>query len=111
MNKANKIKKGILVICCCLNIVLVLVYIYFFIIPFFTGNPFKYTSDNMILNIRMILIYPAVILWINNLIIWSRNDKNIKQFFLIIFLNIIYNSIYFMKILKNNWQFQTKNTT
>lgn len=60
--------------------------------------------DETFIQIRMVLTIPIIVLWINNLIVWSKNDKGIGRFLLLFFLNGLYNPFYYRKIQKNNWQ-------
>jgi len=59
--------------------------------------------DETFIQIRMVLTIPILILWIYNLIVWSKKDKSIGRFLLLFFLNGLYNPFYFRRILKNNW--------
>lgn len=66
-------------------------------IDFFFGN-------EIFINVRMLLAIPVFILWINNLIVWSKKDKNLGRFIILFFFIGLYSPFYFQKILKNKWQ-------
>lgn len=97
--------KRFLKVCYILNIVMVVFVLSVIIgILFKAGEYLDYAFSSEIVSIiRMIFTIPVIILWINNMIIWSRRDKHIGRFFLLFFLNGIYNVSYFRKVLKNNW--------
>ena len=99
------INKSILKFCYILNIVMVVFLLSVIIgILFKAGQYLDFVFSNEIVStIRMIFTIPIIILWINNMIIWSRRDKHIGRFFLLFFLNGIYNVFYFRKVLKNSW--------
>lgn len=59
--------------------------------------------DEFFLMVRMVLTIPILILWVNNITIWSKKDKSVRRFLLLFFLNGLYNPIYFKKVLNNNW--------
>ena len=84
---------------------MLLVFCIVFISPIFFKNPdlIKFFNSEMIVNIRMLLTIPVIILWIKNLQIWSKKDKNISRFFLLLLLTGFYSPFYFKRILKNNW--------
>jgi len=97
--------KKLLMICFYANVFMFAVLI--LIVP---AAIFKFTAyldfvfqNPTFLTIRMILTIPILILWITNLRIWSREDKGIKTFLLLFFLNALYNPFYFRRALKNNW--------
>jgi hypothetical protein len=63
-----------------------------------------YSSDELFNQIRMVLVIPVIVLWVNNLMVWSKKDKHVGRFFLLFFLNGLYSPFYFRKILKHKWQ-------
>jgi hypothetical protein len=95
-----------LVICYWINILTIAFYIFIIFAALLRMHSFLHYVfyDPSFLNIRMAFAIPIVILWINNLIVWSKKDKNIGRFFVLFFLMGIYSPFYFKKILKNNWQ-------
>jgi len=99
-------KKKLLMVCYIINILmvsLIVVVILAALLRLKNLLDFVFFDETFLL-IRMILTVPILVLWINNLIIWSKKDKSIMRFFLLFFLNGIYSPFYFRKILKNNWQ-------
>jgi ABC-type protease/lipase transport system fused ATPase/permease subunit len=60
--------------------------------------------DETFVNIKMIFTIPIFILWVYDMIIWSKHDKHVGRFFLIFFLLGIYGPFYFRRIVKNGWQ-------
>lgn len=56
------------------------------------------------INIRSILTIPVFILWINTLVMWSRNDKHVGRFLLLFFFIGIYTPFYFKKTIKKGGQ-------
>ena len=60
--------------------------------------------DKNFLNIRFILTVPLIILWVYDMIIWSKHDKHVGRFFLIFFLLGFYSPFYFRRIVKSGWQ-------
>jgi hypothetical protein len=52
---------------------------------------------------RMNLTYLGIAFWIWNIVIWSKRDKKIGQFFALFFLPGLYTMFYYRRVLKNNW--------
>ena len=103
-NKVYTMKKRILLTCLIINYLLILIFI---ILIFsillkldFMLNLFDSTVFTLI---RFILTIPVIVFWINNIIIWSKRDKSVGQFFLLFFLNGLYNPLYYRRILKHGW--------
>lgn len=99
-------KKNLLMACYIINTSMVILVVVTILAALFRLKGFlDYVFfDETFFLVRMVLTLPILILWINNMIVWSRNDKNIMRFLLLFFLNGLYNPLYFKKILKNNWQ-------
>jgi len=98
-------KRNFFSVCYYINILMLLVFCIVFISPIFfrSAHLIKFFNSEMIVNIRMLLTVPVIILWIKNLQIWSKKDKNINRFFLLFLLSGFYSPFYFKRILKNNW--------
>lgn len=92
-------KKKFLFFCYYWNIGLLIFYLVFILSILFKQDSIKvfFTNDTLLI-IRQFLNIPILILWIFNISFWSKNDKNVKRFFLIFFLNAIYNPFYFKRI-------------
>ena len=58
--------------------------------------------DKFFLVFRMLMTIPVLILWIYNIKIWSRRDKQIRRFLLLFFFNGLYNPFYYRKAVKSN---------
>lgn len=98
-------KKNLLIFCYIINILMVVgLLILIFSILFKIDSILNYSSSDSFTNIRTILTIPVFVLWINNLIVWSKKDRNVGRFFLLFFLNGLYNPLYFNRILKYEWQ-------
>lgn len=98
-------KKKLMLFCNFINIIMIVIILFVILsavlnlevlIDFFTSELF--------LDIRMIMVIPVFILWINNLVIWSKYDKSLGRFFMLFFLNGFYNPFYYRMVLKNKWQ-------
>ncbi|MDP4209192.1 MAG: hypothetical protein Q8928_10300 [Bacteroidota bacterium] len=102
----RKLKKKLLFFCFIANLFMIAIYLSVIIAAFFKFQ--KYIDyiffDVEFANIRMFLTIFVFILWINNLIVWSKRDKNLGRFFILFFFIGIYSPFYFIKILKNKWQ-------
>lgn len=97
--------KKLLMLCYITNILMVMgLAILILSILFKIDFILNYVSTDSFTQIRMILTIPVFVLWVNNLILWSKKDKSVGRFFLLFFLNGLYNPFYFRRILKNEWQ-------
>lgn len=98
--KFTKMKKNILMACYFINILMVsLVIITILAALFRFKDLLDYVFfDETFLQIRMVLTIPILVLWLNNIIVWSKNDKKIGRFLLLFFLNGLYNPFYYRKI-------------
>ena len=75
-------KKKLLMLCYYINILMVLGLIILILsILFKMDSILNYCSTDSFTQIRMILTIPVFILWINNLIVWSKHDKNVRKTF------------------------------
>jgi hypothetical protein len=92
-------------VCYWVNILTLLLYIFIIIAAFLRMHEFlNYVfTDTTFLNFRLILGVPIIILWVYDMVKWSKHDKHIGRFLLIFFLLGIYSPFYFRRILKNNW--------
>ena len=92
-------------LCYWINILALLLYIFIIIAALFQMDSFiNYVFyDPTFLNIRLIIGVPILVLWVFDMIKWSKHDKHVGRFFLIFFLIGIYAPFYFRKIVKNNW--------
>lgn len=98
-------KRNLLMACYFINILMVALVVVTILAALFRFKVFlDYVFfDETFIQIRMVLTIPILILWIYNLIVWSKKDKSIGRFLLLFFLNGLYNPFYFRRILKNNW--------
>lgn len=105
-NNKLTIKRKVLLFCFYINLLMIILFFIIIIAALLRMQSFlDYVFfDETFINIRMILTIPIFVLWVNNLIIWSKHDKHIGRFFLLFFLIGIYSPFYFRKILKNKWQ-------
>jgi len=105
-NNKSKVKKGLLLFCYYVNLLMIIFFLLIIVAALFKMESFlNYVFFNKtFLSFRFILTIPILVLWINNLIIWSKFDKHIGRFLLLFFLIGVYSPFYFRKILKNNWQ-------
>ena len=84
----KKMSKIIILICYYINIVMVIsMLIVILSIIFKLDTILEFSFSERIINIRMILTIPVFILWIKNIILWSKFDKNVKRFFLLFWVN------------------------
>jgi hypothetical protein len=99
-------KRFIILTCYYINIIMVALILFVVIAALFQmKSVLDYIFFNkLFLQIRLILTVPVLVLWINNLMIWSKRDKSISRFLLLFFFNGIYNPFYYRLILKNHWQ-------
>ena len=105
--KSNKplIKKRLLLFCYYINLLMILLFFLIIIaallkMPSFLDYVF---FNKTFLSIRFVLAIPIFVLWVNNMIIWSKFDKHMGRFFLLFLLIGIYSPFYFRKVLRNNW--------
>ncbi len=100
------IKRKVLLFCYYINLFMIILFFIIIIAAFLRMQSFlDYIFFNeTFINIRMILTVPIFVLWVNNIIIWSRHDKHVGRFFLLFFLIGVYSPFYFRKILRNKWQ-------
>lgn len=104
INKLLFMKKQILDYCFYINVLMIVIFIaLMFAVVFGSELIFDIFKNETFINIRMILSIPILILWIYNLIIWSREDKNIGRFLLLFFLNGLYNPFYYKSIIRKGW--------
>ncbi len=98
--------KKIIFACFIINVLMVLLLMFVFIAMLLKMNSVLnfIFLDSTFMSIRMILTIPVFILWINNIVVWSKKDKNVGVFFLLFFFNAIYNPFYYRRIVKNGWQ-------
>lgn len=97
-------KKTILTICYYINAALLILVLLLLIAVLFNFNGIlDYVLSESFLNMRMLVNIPIIILWIFNMVFWSKHDKNIGRFFLLFFLNAFYNPFYYRRVLKNKW--------
>lgn len=54
-------------------------------------------------NLRAMLSILVIAIWIYCMYVWSKHDKQINRFFLILFLSGFYILFYYRRILKNGW--------
>lgn len=98
-------KKKLLLFCYYINIFILLGFIIIVLAMLFKMNYIlNFSTNDTFILVRTILTIPVIILWVNNLIIWAKKDKNVGRFFLLFFLNGLYNPLYFNRIEKNGWQ-------
>ena len=96
--------KKFFILCYLINVALLCLVVLVIIAAIFNVNVvLDYVLGDQFLSYRMIINIPIILLWIYNLVIWSRKDKHVLRFFLLFFLNAFYNPFYFRKALKSNW--------
>lgn len=97
-------KRILLEICFVVNVIFCLVLIPL-LITVLIGNDsiYSFLTSEKGVSLRMYINIPILILWIYNIIVWSKKDKNIVQFILILLLNALYNPFYYRKAVKNKW--------
>ena len=105
-NNKFAIKRKVLLFCYYINLFMIILFFIIIIAAFLRMQSFlDYIFFNeTFINIRMLLTVPIFVLWVNNIIIWSRHDKHVGRFFLLFFLIGVYSPFYFSKILRNKWQ-------
>ena len=97
-------KRILIEICFWINLV-----VYFLVIVLFIemiGNTdiiSQYFTKGHLSNYRMLLNIPILALWIYNIVVWSKNDKTTLRLILIIFLNGLYNPIYYRMAVRKKW--------
>lgn len=97
--------KSVIYVCYIINLLMVLLLVFVFIAMLLKLDAvlrFVFL-DNTFMNIRLVLTIPILILWVHNLIVWSRKDKNVGVFFLLFFFSAIYNPFYYNRIIKKGW--------
>ena len=97
-------KKNILKACSIINIAMI-IYVILIIIGVVLNidNIEVLYKSEMANNLRAILVIPIFLLWIYDLILWSKNDRHIGRFILIVFFIGWYTPFYFLKALKQKW--------
>ncbi len=105
-NNKSTIRRIVLLFCYYINLLMIILFFIIIIAALLRMQSFLdyIFFDETFINIRMILTVPIFVLWINNIIIWSKHDKHIGRFFLLFFLIGVYSPFYFRKILRNKWQ-------
>jgi hypothetical protein len=106
-------KLKLIYLCYWINILALLFYLFIVVAALLRMHDFlNYVFYNpTFLNIRIYIGIPLIVLWIYNMVIWSRHDKHVGRFFLIFFLIGIYSPFYFRRIIKNGWQDKSNNQT
>lgn len=97
-------KRVLLEICFVINVIYCVGLIPLFII-FLFGNDsiYSFLMSDKGMKVRLFTNLPLLILWIYNFILWSKNDKRLGQFAMLLFLNGFYNPFYYRKAVKNKW--------
>lgn len=103
-------KKVILEICFVVNALFCLMLIPLIITVLF-GVDFLYDflKSEQGIKLRLYINIPIIVLWINNVIVWSKNDKNVGRLILILLFNALYNPFYYRKSVKNGWIIKKNN--
>ena len=97
-------KKIILDICFYINVALLVFAILITISVFFEINFLvDFALGDKMPIVRILFNVPIIFLWVSNMVIWSKYDKNIGRFFLLFFLNAFYNPFYYRKVVINKW--------
>lgn len=96
-------KRIILEVCFVVNLLFCLALVYVLVATLLGSDLYTFFQSEQGVNLRMFINIPIIILWIFNFIMWSKHDKNILQFVLILLLNALYNPFYFRKAVKNKW--------
>jgi cytochrome c biogenesis factor len=98
-------KKKFLIICYIINLLMIPIVLLYPVILLNIKriSAFSSLTDDYFMNIRLLLTIPVFILWIYCLIIWSKKDKVIYRFLLLLVLNGLYTPFYYYRILKNKW--------
>ncbi len=96
-------KRIILEVCFVVNLLFCLALVYVLVATLFGSDLYTFLQSEQGVNLRMFINIPIIILWIFNVIMWSKHDKNILQLVLILLLNALYNPFYFRKAVKNKW--------
>ena len=60
-------------------------------------------SSTIAIVIRGVALLLLFILWIKCFVVWTKHDKNVLRFFLLLFLHGFYMLFYYRKIINNNW--------
>jgi hypothetical protein len=97
-------KKILLEFCFWVNLLVYLLLIILFIEMI--GNTelvSQFFTEGRLSEYRMLLNIPILILWIYNIVVWSKNDKKTLRLILIIFLNGFYNPFYYRMAVKKKW--------
>ena len=86
------------------NIIMLITYL-LMIFMSFNSNYFKilFFQNITVLTIRTVCVIPVLIFTVYCMILWSKKDKHVLNFFLLFFLMGIYTPFYYRKALKNNW--------
>jgi len=97
-------KRVLLEICFVLNVIFLVGLIPLLII-FLLGNDsiYLFLMSEKGISLRLYANIPLLILWVYNFILWSKNDKKIGQFFMLLIFNSFYNPFYYRKAVKRNW--------
>ncbi len=92
-------------ICYYINILMLIHVVSIIMASFFSYDAFLEFSffNQQFIYFRTLLSIPVLILWIGSLIIWSKHDKRIVQFFLLFFLMGLYSPFYYRKSKLNGW--------
>ena len=69
------------------------------------SNYFKifFFQNETVLTIRTLGVIPVLIFTVYCMILWSKKDNYVLNFFLLFFLMGVYTPFYYRKVLKNNW--------
>lgn len=86
----------------------VLYFILLFLLPifyFFFDNTLQLFLQTNIWGdiINVLLTILTIVFWVYCIVIWAKFDRKAIRLILIIFLSCIYNTFYFVKIVRNKW--------
>ncbi len=86
------------------NIILYLSYfVLVFAVLFHLESVESFIHSSIFNSIRTIISLIVLVFWIYNLVLWSKHDKKIGNFFLLFFLIGIYTPFYYLKAVRNKW--------
>lgn len=99
-----KIRNRIIKICYYINIIMLFVYLNEIILKML-GRPHirEFCYSEIYVNIKFICLLPVILLTILLIVTWAKKDKSVGRFFLLFFLNGLYNPFYYWIAKRKGW--------
>lgn len=95
-------KKNMIYLCYYINVMTIGLYAIVILVSIITmsNKPIDFINTELMLNIRLIVNIPIIVLLVYNIQMWSKYDRKLSRLLLLIFFIGLYNPIYFNKLKK-----------